>query len=273
MIDIRKLKKLARNPVQFYFNETLNMYLKDEEDEEDALFLISHRQKAILRKKALESSLDQVLHKRKAQGELPRGLFQAAATQELGEEMEDLCKALQYFEVKPDEISSTCLNPSILKVTLSDSRKVCIVGELEEVSPKGLIAHATGDLTSLVKVWPLYLIYRSLNPDNRYLLLTKKEAVLEIPLSDPHAALASYVEYFLLAKDRPSPLMPDWAKALLEEEEEDLEKAMAKETDDVYLQYLQRRGKIFEPKEVFSYWGPMFQRTFSPLLKEKKDAL
>ncbi len=76
-IDIRQLKKLARSPLQFYFNETLKMYLNEEEDEEESEFLISRLHRSMLRKKALHAPLAEVLHQTRSQGTLPRGLFQA----------------------------------------------------------------------------------------------------------------------------------------------------------------------------------------------------
>lgn len=271
VIDIRQLKKLARNPLQFYFNETLKIYLKDAEDEEETEFLISPLQKSMLRKKALSSSIGQILQKSGAQGKLPRGLFQEAAANEMEEEMQDLLSELKGFGVHPDEIFSVRLSTSSkeeeLIITLSDSRRVHIVGELEDLTPKGLLAHIQGDLKSLVRVWPLYLIYRCLKGENRLLLLTKKGKEVEIAIEDPHLALASYIEYFLLSKQQPSPLMPEWAKALLEGSEEDLSAAMSKETKDVYTNYLKRRHGLFDPKEAFSLWSLSLKRTFSPLLR------
>ena len=264
VIDIRQLKKLARNPLQFYFNETLKIYLKSTEDEEETEFLISALQKSLLRKKALHSNMAQVLHKSGAQGKLPRGLFQEAAADELEEEMLELLSALKEFGVSPDEIFSVKLEAFTL--TLSDSRRVHIVGELEDLTPKGMLTQAQGDLKSLVRVWPLYLIYRCLNPEHRIVLLAAKRKEVEISLEDPHAALASYLEYFLLAKEKPSPLMPDWTKAVLEGDEKDLQIAMAKETNEPYTNYLKRRSGIMDPSQVFSEWSQVLRKTFSPLL-------
>jgi len=86
-------------------------------------------------------------------------------------------------------------------------------------------------------------------------------------------ALASYLEYFFLAKQQPSPLMPEWAKALLEGSEEDLSAAMAKDAKDVYTNYLKRRRGLFDPKETFSLWSDVLKRTFSALVSGDKNAL
>jgi exodeoxyribonuclease V gamma subunit len=281
VIDIRQLKKLARNPLQFYFNETLKIYLRDEEDEEETEFLISHLRKSMLRKRALQIPLAHVLREIRAQGKLPRGLFQNAAVAELEEEVEDLLKELSGFGVRPDQIysihfSSSCRSEEnyrpALAVPLSDSKVVYIIGKLEGVTPKGLLEHAEGDLKSLVKVWPLYLIYRCLSPENRFLLLTKKGAAVELPVSDPMQALASYLDYFLLARQRLSPLLPDWAKAVLQGGEEDFGAALSKDINDPYLNYLKRRKSLFDPGETLSLWSTPLKKAFFPLIKEGSDA-
>ena len=271
-IDIIQLKKLARNPLQFYFNETLKIYLKEEEDEEEAEFLISHLCKAMLRKKALHAPLQQILGKVKAEGKLPQGLFQRVSVREFEEEMQDLFKALKKFDVKADQIHSVRLNPP-LKISLSDSRVVYITGELENITPHGMLAHVDGDLKSLVRIWPLYLIYRCICPEKLPLLLTKMGDCVQVDLDDPIDALAAYLNYFFLAKQSPSPLMPEWAKSVLEGGKEDFQNAISKDGEDLYLNYLKRRSSLSQMQETFEMWNPVLNRAFGPLIKRGKNAL
>ncbi len=281
-IDIRQLKKLARHPLQFYFNEMLKIYLKEEEDEEEKEFLVSFLRKSLLRKKAIRTTVPQALRQSRAEGKLPSGLFQDAACQELEEEVGDLLHHLNLFGVRPEEISSVrfCAHcrddernemtmvPPLL-VPLSSSKKAYIVGKLDDLTPKGLLFHGESDLKHLVKIWPLYLVYLYVNPENPKLLLTKNGEELELPVPDVKASLCSYLEYFLAAKTSPSPLMPEWASALLQKTEADFSKVMSKELsyEDPYLDYLQRRQGLFDPKETFSLWSQPLRRYFAPLLK------
>lgn len=277
VIDIRQLKKLARHPLQFYFNETLKIYLEEETDEEEKEFRISFLRKSILRKKAIKETLPHMMRRLQAEGKLPSGLFQDSACIDLEEEVEDLLNHLNHFGVHPDDIhavhlSSFCLErekneiffPS-LSVPLSNSKTAYIVGKLEDMTPKGLLFHGSNDLKSLVKVWPLYLIFLCFDPENSRILLTKTGEELELPVANPRAALSSYIEYFLIAKSSPSPLMPDWASALLKKSEDDLLKAMTKQSDDIYLNYLQRRPGLLDPKKAFDLWSVPLRKIFSPL--------
>jgi exodeoxyribonuclease V gamma subunit len=284
VIDIRQLKKLARNPLQFYFNETLKIYLKEEDDEEEAEFLLSHLHKSILRKKALGSNLSQVMRQIKAEGKMPRGLFQDASVQELEEEMSDLVNELKEFGIRKEEISSVRLSASCLAhekeegllpaltIPLSNSKIAHIIGTLEDLSPKGLLYHGDNDLKSLVRAWPLYLIYRCLHlENNKPLLLTKKGAAVEWEIPDPQAALADYLEYYLLAKQTPSPLMPEWAKALLEGGENTFRDVLLKvpNFEDPYLQYLKQRQGLFEPTQIFAFWSERLSKLFAPLFTRR----
>ena len=193
-VEIRQLKKLARHPIQFYFNETLKMFLREEEDEEEGDFLISYLHKALLRKEALHRPLSTLLHQIGAQGKLPRGLFQEAAASEIQEETEAFFKELQGFGVVAEQVYSIrfaadcraetdCRPP--LTLSLKEGSTVHIVGQLEHVTPQGLLVHAEGNVKSLVRIWPLYLIYRCLDPSHRFLLLTKKGSASRFPLPTP----------------------------------------------------------------------------------------
>ena len=285
VIDIRQLKKLARHPLQFYFNETLKIYLKEEEDEEEKKFLISSLRKSVLRKKALKTSFPQVMRQLRAEGKFPRGLFQDAARQDLEEEFDEFSHHLNAWGVRPEEIASFhfCLhcrdhekNETIfppLLIPLSHSKKAYVVGKLDGITPKGLLFHGDKDLKHLIKVWPLYLIHLHLNPQQAKILLTKNGKELELLVPDVQTALASYLEYFLIARTSPSPLMPEWATALLQKTEADFSKAISKSLsdEDPYLNYLQRRHALFDAKEAFDSWSGFLRKVFAPLFGDNND--
>jgi len=279
-ITIRQLKKLARNPLQFYFNQALKIYLQEPQDEEEEQFWISSLRRATLRKKTLQHSLPQVVRQLEGRGEMPRGLFSQVAQAEMQEEMECFLNALDRFFLSPEEICSVNLSQVCreeeekkgareLCIQLSNSKSVHIIGKLEDFTSKGLLVHGDKDLNTLVKAWPLYLIYCSLYPENqKTLILTKKGVKLDLPLEDPRACLASYLEYYFLAECSPSPLMPDWAKAVLLEQEEQLQKLLAKPPlyEDSYVSYLHRRKAPFDAKELLLQWSDVVKKTFGPLL-------
>ncbi len=258
-VSLPQIKKLASNPLQFYFNESLGIYLKRQEDEDSSAFLLSHLQKHLMRRQAMQIPIGKILDKLKAQGKMPCGIFQEISALELQEEMEDLLTTLGQFCVNPEQIHSVRLDPP-LEISLTASKTVYITGELDNVTPQGLLAYADSDLKSLVKIWPLYLIYCCIYPENPFLLLTKSQERLEIELGNPREALACYLEYLLASKEEPSPLMPEWAKAVLQGSDQDFQAALSKESTDPYVNYLKRRSGLGELK------SPLLTKAFSPLL-------
>lgn len=276
IIDIRDLKKLARHPIQFYFNETLKIFLKEEEDEEDSEFLIPALSQAILRKKALRTSFSHLLRRIRAEGKLPHGLFQEAAVTELKEEVSALFKKLHYWGIQPEEIQTIHLSfsytqgPEVmppLAVPLGEERIAWIVGKLEDVTSKGLLFYGENELKSLIRAWPLYLIYSSLFSGNAPLLLTKKGEIHAFNIHNPQEELALYLNYYLLAQQTPSPLLPEWAKALLEGDREDIKRTFSRDSEDVYINFLKRRQALSELEKGFSFWSPILKKTFTSLLK------
>lgn len=276
-IDIRQLRKLARNPLKFYLNESLKIYLQEDEDTEEEEWKLSNLHSSVLRKKTMQMPLERLLEHSSAQGTMPHGLFKSAAVLELEEKSTELMDLLKKWDISPSEIHSVRFSllshadeqdyRPPLAIPLSDGRVVYITGVLEEVTPKGWIAHADGDLKSLVALWPLYLIYRCLEPSSTAVLLTKKGTALEIPLEDPKSVLTAYLEYYLLALQNPSPLMPEWAKAILEGGEEQFKEVMQKELENPYVNYLKRRHALFEPRETLALWDAPLKKAFGPLIK------
>jgi exodeoxyribonuclease V gamma subunit len=272
LIDISQLKKLARHPIQFYFNQTLKIYLKEEEDEEEKEFILSFLRKAMLRKKAFKTALPQLMDQLRAKGRLPSGLFMEAALHEIEEEGKELLANLAEFEISPAEVASVRFSSQEqrLEVPLDGNRKAYITGTLEDTTPKGLIFHGSNDLKTLVRAWPLYLISLCVNPEGRKLFLTKVGEAVELPVVDPIAALSTYLDYFLLAKNSPSPLMPDWAESLLLKSDGEFSKAVSKKMnyEDAYLEYLKRRGEPFDPIAMFYSWNTQLRTVFATLINK-----
>lgn len=254
-IDIRQLKKLARHPVQFYFNETLKMYLEDSKNEEDEEFLLPLFTKAILRKKGMQKSLTELIEHYKHAGHMPQGLFGHASEDLLKEETQEMLDALQEWGLQAEQIVSVHFLPfcrkkdetDLLRTPLEvavDDKKVSIIGELEGIGPEGFVVHAECGLKNFIKIYPLYLIYCVLYPEKQVILWTKKAQRKPLAFKDPQKTLGNYLQYYYLAKASPSPLMPEWAKSLLCSNESSIGQI---ENDDAYLQYIQRRQGTFQP--------------------------
>lgn len=275
-IDIRHLKKCAQHPIKFYCNETWKIYLKEKEDPEEKRFLLSHLRIALIRKKRMTQSLDALKQQLEGEGKLPQGLFREAAWQMVEEELLEYERGLQRWGIDPSDVKSHSLSMDVgsqLTLPLSNGRIVHLVGEIDNCCAKGLILHSKGAFKELVQIWPLYLIFCCLYPASHQILCTKRETILGFPLEDPYHLLAAYIEYYLAAKESPSPFIPDWASSILQKDLKKLEKQMnnSVERADPYLHYFHYRNSFPLLKERAREWGEKLQPIFSCFKEEIEE--
>ncbi|GAB5411498.1 MAG: exodeoxyribonuclease V subunit gamma [Chlamydiales bacterium] len=215
IITTQQLKKLAKNPLRFYLNETLGIHLPFEYDEE---FLLAPWEKNSLKQLHLSGQLEITEHARK--GKLPSGLFEKVAILRLEKEIEPLPKDFELFSV---ELKESCektyqLHEKKWILPALQIEGVKIVGEIENISKEGMVHLAGSKLYELLPIWPLFLIFQKIAPQLQCkadLLLPKEEKRLS--LSGDY--LEHYLEYFEEAKKSPSPFTPRAAESLLKGKE------------------------------------------------------
>lgn len=280
-IAIKDLKKFARHPIAFYFQKSLGLFLREKGEDNEKEFFLSHLDKGLLRKNALKKTVEKAVGEIKARGKLPKGIFETAALHVFEQEMQDFYTHLGDFSLSAEEIGSFFLTPGLQEnrthfpplSIMTSFGQVQIIGELSDVSCQGLLFHGENDLKSWLQCWPLYLIYCCLCKENQKLLLTKDGSCCELLIEDPLLLLKHYIEYFLTALEKPSPLMPYWAKPALTGSRQELLKALQNTVqrstgiyaEDPYFSYLNRRGSLEELVESLESWQPLFKAAFEPL--------
>ncbi len=297
IVDLRALQKLAKNPIRFYFNEALKIYLKETEDTEEETFVLTALQQYFLKKEALKSSFDQIWAKTEGLGELPHGMLGKVAARNLQSEIEKVKETLEHFKLSGSdimtvELSFFCEAPHqtklggwvvpALKVVSEGSEDLYLTGKLEEVSTQGLLLSAEKSTEALLAAWPQILVYLHLSQHLPQLpprvLFLKDQASLDLDIKDPQKHLREYLNYYNLALQSPSPLMPKWGQALLfKGEQEFVSKAMEDGMfPDMYLSWLKRRGGGWNPSELYHQWsGPLRERfawIFDLVQKERSHA-
>ena len=293
IIDIKQLKKLSKNPIKFYFNQTLGIYLDENTDEinKNDEFILSYLDKAILRNRSLKYPIEQILEKAHLKGQLPLGAFKEVAFKRIKEDVEELHSNLELLNITPSEIFSvelktSCLEPILspagkwilpaLKIPLDGGRIAYIIGSMEGLSSNGMIAHKKQTLEDLCEIWPLLLVMLNLpfleKKISAHLLLTKcgKKKICQIP--NVLSLLKNFIQYYELCEDFVSPFLPTWAKALTEENAADLEKEINKSLDfslfkDPYLDWLYSRDPRPIAKVLIENWSSILQETFSELIQ------
>jgi exonuclease V gamma subunit len=278
-IDLRALRKLARHPLQFYFNERHGIYVKNEDEAVDA-FCLSALEKHALKRISLKSSLVQAAEYGKKSGVLPDGLFREVALHTLAEEVQEQEQCLHTLGIQGSDLFSIELSLHCREamrrhkggwvVPAPIVRGVPIVGTLSDVSPQGLLVNAEQDLEGMLSAWPHYLIFLSVKDlcgvDSA--LLFAKDGKKYGWEGETPACLEAYVDYYFRALNSPSPLMPAWASRLLKGEKEAFCALVDKEPfyTDAYLEWMQNSGIHCGASEWYDRWMPYLQENFKWIL-------
>lgn len=211
-ISFSSLSKLARDPIAFYCNETLGIYLDQKKEESE--FILSYQEKARLRNEALFKGVDEIV-------ENTNVLYRDTAKQELAEEVDELRGNLNTLDLRAADFYSLRFDLSCHKPTqLADGSIVyppikidglLIHGELSRLTPKGLFIFGKNTFAERWKYLPHLLIMKEMGLP--LTLLFGKDATQQ-SFSLSKEALSSYVDYYREARSVVSPLLPDLAEKM-----------------------------------------------------------
>lgn len=283
IIELSDLRKLAKNPLHFYFEKNLGFTLPWNEEESE--FSLSALDRALLQRHALHKPLAPLLHVAEAKGALPFGHFKELAAYQLNQEAEEMSRFVteqmltneEIFEV---ELSAECIVAEQLRkdawvvpalaVPLDNGHTATIVGKISGVTPKGLLFHGKKNFGDLIRIWPELLIFTQLSffphkPEVSLFFLKDKKR-LDFQLSEPLPLLQKYLRYYELCLENPSPLFPDWAEALIRGSEEELEKKIAASKSssfkDPYREWLFVRDPLPSAAAIYASWSPVLSHLF-----------
>lgn len=253
-IRIEHLRLLARNPLQFYLNQSLGVYLEEEEQEE---LLLSPWDKAILRQKGVRS-----LNQYAARSKLPRGAFGLLAQEEVIQSCQEYEENLKNLNLLGKsfltlELSPFCKAPFVFKekhflVPALKIEDTSIIGRISHFLPEGFALHAKDHPEDLLKHYPLLLVQHHLGFE-KTLFLTKDGVSKTVSLEETFPYLKRYLELYQKALSCPLPFLPAWIPLLLKGEEKKWKKALEQE-DDPHLQWLLRRDASLFVRTPFSRW-------------------
>lgn len=286
-ITIRELGAFAKNPLQYYLNRNLGLFLSYEESKEDRLakeFTVPALSKASFRKEAFIDSFESALKNWDLKGALPSFIYHDIAEDVLYEEYLEMEK--YYREASSIELSHACHSPYEKKkghfvvpaLCISLDGVTChIEGKIEAASEEGYLYHGRNKIEDYIKAWPLYLVYYNiiqrdqLSGFSEELVLTKDEVKKRYEGESALEDLRQYIIYYLTAKKSPSPFLPSWAEAFLLKSKEELKATIDKsfktpsQFSDSYHEWIFAHAPSFNTDVLHEMWDPLFQSTFASL--------
>jgi len=255
-VDLKNLSRFAKNPLRFYLNHSLRLYLQYEGKDEE--FTLSPLNQSLLRSEAHSQSFEKAFEEADLHGKLPIGRFKEVAHHHTSEEIQNLHENLKQLgiEEKPFSLALS------FKLPLDQGRSAAVEGTLLDLTSKGFLFYGEKKLSDFVKIWPLYLAY-ACQTGEKDLLLTKTGEKLSFLKLDPQKALAAYLLYYEKALTLPSPFLPTWASTFLEKGPNELAKKIEAATDPYALWVF--RPNHYDPKTIFGTWASLLKTTFNPL--------
>ncbi len=283
VVDVRELRKLIKNPLRFYFNQTLGLFLPWESEESE--FALSPLVRSLFIKDALTRPADLLVKKAHAKGELPQGVFGEIASRRLQEEVRNTQEFLAEFKISHGQVfeiewEEGCKEAHewkkgkwvvpALRVPLDQDQEALLVGKLEGVTDQGLIFHGKEELPDLFLAFPDLLLFSLFaKREQPEIFLMKEKKSLSVKIQDPLAFLRNYLNYYQLAKEIPSPLFPEWMKVILQGTEGELERKIASwktsGAKDPYREWLFARDGAPSASAIFQNWAPRLRELFSEL--------
>ncbi len=272
VIELSDLRKLAKNPLQFYFQKNLGFSLPWEVEEKE--FSLSALERSLLQKSALQQPLDSLLQKAEAKGVLPFGHFKELMASQLTREMDERNQFLSEQALSSEEIFEVELN---VACKMPEGRTATVVGKMNGVTHRGLVVHGKKSFSELVRIWPELLLFTQLpfsSQSEVSIFFLKDKKRFDIHLPDPIPLLQKYLNYYEVCLKNPSPLFHDWTEALLRGTEEELEKKIAacKGSNgflDPYRDWLFTRDPLPSAKNIYQTWSPLLRDVFEEVSDAK----
>lgn len=228
-VDLKDLVQSLRDPLKFYCQKTFGIYLREDKavkNEED--FTLSALDCAMMRRRLLRRSTFDLMEIEEAKGRLPLAVFGDLAWNRVHDEVNLWRENLKHLGVyaddiidielslhckKAERISESCLQLPALELELDAMSRVKIVGSIQHLVPRGLIAFGKGTLDDTVKHWAQYLVLSELNREGTFLseqmiLWVQTGKIFKNQDIDALSALRELMRYHLKSLAQASPLMP-----------------------------------------------------------------
>jgi len=250
VIELKELFSAAKNPFKTYFNQTLGMWIRDEEKEkleEEEQFILDGLDKYHLKQEALHIPLEEVVAKAENQGILPPGLFKEIAQEELEKEIGGFKKTLDSLSLTSDDLLTIELTPFKGGIEWIDSKHcfcpalqidgIQLQGELSGLTRHGLLIDGEDSSKELAKNWPKILILNCLDAAigiEKSVVFLNSGKKVPASLEKPEEALRLYLQYYNACLNSISLLLPEWSGKVKEGNEKTLSEWIQKKIRDPY---------------------------------------
>lgn len=304
-LDASALIRFFRHPAQYFFNRSLkvDLSLNIQADDNDEPFSLNALERYLLQAQLLDNCLKQpstrsenphptanvepdinLLQRLKASGSLPMQPFDDLLLRQYQQDIQPLVGRTLFL--KGDAASQHVDIQLTLELQYPESRQVCLVGRIDDVSPKGLINYRPGSAhgRDLLRVYLRHLCLMAMGKQHTSYLLDMGHfhALSPIAADKAQQLLSELISLFYQGQSSPLCFMPKTSLAYASQEGEHPERLAAAQTEWLDEQGLLGEGTDPHYQRLFSFpddfseaeFGSLAQRIFEPLLSlYHKDTL
>jgi len=284
VVDLRKLSQCVSKPLQLYLNQSMGIYLKDDDhaDLDEESFVCTALDHWQYKQAYLNQSLDAMLARDIRSGKLPLGLWKEAALQSIEKNvllLENNAKAMGIsgerlfnidFKEKCRRSYKCSENHWILpaRELLFGGIQVKLIGRLSGVSSKGLVASREAKFVDVAKLLPAWLALHLVPEEcvdlkEKNLLLCGDGQILTLP-RDSQDLLPPLFDYYFACMANPCPILPEWIQSVLKGDAGDLQKKIIGSfadrggTFDRYACWIMQREDLPDAEAIMNLWqGPV----------------
>lgn len=287
-LNLKDLSSFATHPLRFYFNKILEVYFFTEKKNQIEELTLSFLEKYVLQKDLRKQDRDNYLNKVEQTGFFPPGILGEVAKDNIKNQMQDFEDLLNHLQVSKEEIYKLKLKSNLEKIVKPEKYDIevpCIklnlnktiikiVGEIDCVTSKGLIVFSNDKFPSLIKNWPILLVYLLLSEEYDFssdILFVKGNKRINFELSIEEE-LKRFLRYYLYAQENPSFLMPFWAKEFLTKDKNSFKDSIRNFIRNYSDRYVAVSLASIEDKHfdfIYEKWFSFLQKTFCSLIQRE----
>ncbi len=287
VIDINDLRLLSKNPIKFYMNKGLEIYLKAEK--KDNQFSFSYLDKYIINSLSYKYDIEDVLLTYEKKADIPLGIFYEIEKEKILKEHKIFYENLNALGIdksnfitlefvlnleKPVQLTKNYIQLPAIEIK-AKNKDIKIIGKLENITNKGLLISSDDSLQSIIRVWSDLLIYHNLESSFlKQIIFSKSMKVKSFNLTCVNNHLSNYIEYYSSCLNEPSFLIKPLIEHILQKDEKALDKTIndlyedKKYSLDIYTKWYLKNYKKPDAKEIIYKWSNQLELMFNGVLEE-----
>lgn len=287
VIDTNGMRMLCKNPIKFYVNKGLEIYLEDDKKSSD--FNFSYLDKYIINQAFFKHDINDVLFNYEKKAKVPAGVFFEIEKEKLTREHSIFQETLTALDLDKSEFLTVEFNLNTDRPKQIEKNKIClpaieikakdktikIIGKLENVTKKGLFLPHDANAAGIIRNWSDILLFSNLGDFfSKKIFFSKSLQIKTFNFTDINNHLSEFLDYYSLCLNEPSFMIKQLIEHILLNDEKALDKAinnMYEETKlplDIYTKWFFANYKKPKANEILNKWTNILRNVFNLVLEE-----